>query len=209
MEPHATPHVTLVVVWDTPSAIECGAVFRVKVGVKCAVECGAAARRVEIRDEHGRSLAFGFVGDVPWAGTSGLYFAEVELRAPEKEGLHAWEACVADVVDVATGRTTHGAASTRFQVHAVPAPECVLKVVAVDARNGTPVPGARVVVHPYRAMTDARGVAEVRVPKGPYRLFVSGRDRFPFRSDGEISTDVTIRAELDEDFGPTDAELWS
>jgi hypothetical protein len=85
----------------------------------------------------------------------------------------------------------------------------LLKVIAVDARNGKPIPGAKVVVHPYRAMTDLHGVAEIRVPRGPYRLFVSSRDRFPFRSDGEIDADVTIRAELDEDLGPTDAELWS
>jgi len=38
---------------------------------------------------------------------------------------------------------------------------------------------------------------------------VSSRDRFPFRSDGEIAADVTIQAELDEDLGPSDAELWS
>jgi hypothetical protein len=209
METHATPHATLVVVWDAPSAIECGAAFRVKVGVKCALECGGAARRVEIRDEHARSLAHRYVGDAPLAGTSGLYFAEVELRAPENQGLHEWQACVAEVLDVASGRTTHAAANAPFQVRAVPAPECVLKVIAVDPRSGAPIPGAKVVVHPYRAMTDASGVAQIRVPKGPYRLFVSGRDRFPFRSDGEIGADVTIRAELDEDFGPSDAELWS
>ena len=92
----------------------------------------------------------------------------------------------------------------------MPAPECLLKVVAVDARNGTPIPGAKVVVHPYRSADgSADGVAELRVPNGPYRLFVSGRDRFPFRSDGEIDADVTIQAELDEDLGPSDAELWS
>jgi len=84
-----------------------------------------------------------------------------------------------------------------------------LKVIAVDARSRAPVPGAKVVVHPYHALTNAEGIAELRVPKGAYRLFVSGRDRFPFRSDGEIDSDVTIQAELDEDFGPSDAELWS
>jgi hypothetical protein len=202
-------HATRVVVWDAPSAIECGSIFHVRVGVKCAAECGGAAKRVEIRDESGRGLACGFVGDAPLPGTSGLFFADVELRAPESHGLYAWEACVADVVDVATGATTHSAASARFQVRAVPAPECLLKVIAVDARNGTPIPGAKVVVHPYRAMTDLHGVAQIRVPRGAYRLFVSGRDRFPFRSDGEIDADVTIRAELDEDLGPSDAELWS
>ena len=37
------PHATRIVVWDVPPAVECGAPFRVKVGVKCAAECGAAA----------------------------------------------------------------------------------------------------------------------------------------------------------------------
>jgi hypothetical protein len=164
---------------------------------------------VAIRDAEGRDVAACAVGDVPWPGTAALYFAEVELRAPAAQGLHAYEAALE--ADVTTGpeRAPHEAASARFQVRTVPAPECRVTVVAVDAASRTPVPGARVVVHPYRAVTDAQGVAELRVPKGAYRLFVSGRDYVPFRSDGEVSADVTIRAELDADRGPSDAELWS
>jgi hypothetical protein len=203
------PHATRIVVWDVPSAIECGAAFKLKVGVKCALDCGAAARRVEIRDEQGHSIAAATVGDVPLAGTSALCFAELELRAPAIEGLHAWEARVADVVDVTTGRVTHAAATAPVHVRAVPQAECLLRVIAVDARSRLPIPGAKVVIHPYRALTNAEGVAEFKVPKGMYRLFVTGRDRFPFRSDGEISADVTVQAELDEDLGPSDAELWS
>jgi hypothetical protein len=202
-------HTTRVVVWDVPTAVECGTRFRVKVGVKCAAECGAGPRHVEIRDEHGDAVGAGVVADVPSPGTSAVFAAEVELRAPRAEGLYGWEAGVADLFDIATGNATHTGASARFQVRAVRAPECLLKVVAVDARSGLPVPGAKVVVHPYHTLTNEDGVAELRVPKGAYRLFVSGRDRFPFRSDGEIDADVTIRAELDEDFGPSDAELWS
>ena len=202
-------HTTRVVVWDVPTAVECGTRFRVKVGVKCAAECGAGPRHVEIRDEHGDAVGSGVVGDVPSPGTSAVYVAEVELRAPRADGLYGWEAGVADVFDIATGDATHTAASSRFQVRAVRAPECLLKVIAVDARSRLPIPGAKVVVHPYHALTNEDGVAELRVPKGAYRLFVSGRDRFPFRSDGEIGADVTIQAELDEDLGPSDAELWS
>ena len=64
-------------------------------------------------------------------------------------------------------------------------------------------------MNPYHARTNLDGIAELKVPKGAYRLFVTGRDRFPFRVDGEIDGDLTIRAELDPDFGPSDAELWS
>jgi hypothetical protein len=201
-------HVTRIVVWDAPPAVECGAAFRVKVGVKCVAECRAAPWHVAIRDADGNNFASAQVGDAPWPGTSALYYADIELRAPETEGLHAMEATVPAIIDE-TGHETHAAASVPFNVRAVRAPECVLKVVAVDARSHMPIPGAKVVVHPYRALTDVDGVAEIRLPKGTYRLFVSGHERFPFRSDGEISGDLTITAELDDDFGPSDAELWS
>jgi hypothetical protein len=203
------PHATRIVVWDVPPAIECGAAFRLKVGVKCTEDCSAAARRVEICDAAGGRLAIAAVGDTPLPGTDALHFAELELRAPPTPGAHAWQARVAAAVAEAEDRPAHAAASAAFQVRAVPAPDCVLKVFAVDARSGVPVPGARVVVHPYRAMTNPEGIAELKVPKGAYRLFVSGRDRFPFRADGEVHADTTIRAELDLDLGPSDAELWS
>jgi hypothetical protein len=203
------PHATRIVVWDTPSAVECGAAFKLKIGVKCAEECGAGARRVEIRDEQGASVASAAVGETPLAGTAALHYAELELNAPAAEGLHAWDAHAAEVIDAATGRVTHAAASTVFRVRTVPPPDCLLRVIAVDARSRLPVPGAKVVVHPYHARTNLDGVAELRVPKGAYRLFVTGRDRFPFRADGELDGDVTIRAELDADFGPSDVELWS
>jgi hypothetical protein len=181
----------------------------VKVGVKCAADCSSAGRLVEVRDEAGHVVASGVVGDAAWPGTSALYYAELELRAPTVEGLHPREAFVVAAADDAGDCAAHDAASTRFQVRAARAPEYRLRVVAVDARTRAPVPGAKVVVHPYHALTNLDGVAELRVPKGAYRLFVSGRDRFPFRSDGEIDADITVQAELDEDFGPSDAELWS
>ncbi|MED5563079.1 MAG: hypothetical protein VYB16_01080, partial [Gemmatimonadota bacterium] len=96
-----------------------------------------------------------------------------------------------------------------FGVRVVPAPECLLMVVAIDMESQTPVQGAKVVVHPYKTVTDERGVAEVRVPKGEYRLFVSGKKYFPFRSDGEIKTDVTIKAELTVDRELSDADIWT
>lgn len=202
-------HATWLVVWDVPAAVERGARLRFKVGIKCAVECSAAARRVTIRDSVGRELTSAAVGNAPWPGTAALYCAEVELPAPATDGAHAWEAAVGEAAAATPSAAAHTAATLSFQVRVVPAPECVVTIVAVDAASRAPVRGARVVVHPYRAVTDAQGVAEVRVPKGAYRLFVSGRDYFPFRSDGEVRADVTIRAELAADRGPSDAELWS
>ncbi len=103
----------------------------------------------------------------------------------------------------------HTGGRARFGVRVVPAPACRVTVVALDAASRTPVEGARVVAHPYRAVTDERGMAELQVPAGEYRLFVSGRGCIPFRFDGAVTADTTIRAELEQDQELSDADIWS
>ena len=199
------PHSTRVVVWDAPSAIECGEQFSVTLGVKCSSECRPDGWAVEVRDHDGKKQATATLSDDPWPDTAALYYTQVDLSAPDTEGLYAWEAKAP-----ATGLgLPHAECIASFGVRVVPTPECLLTVLAIDVESQTPVRRAKVVVHPYTAFTDERGVAEVRVPKGEYRLFVSGRNYFPFRSDGEVKTDVTIRAELALDLGLSDADVWS
>ena len=103
----------------------------------------------------------------------------------------------------------HTRGRARFGVRVVPAPECRVTVVALDAASRTPVEGARVVAHPYRAVTDERGTAELQVPAGEYRLFVSGRGCIPFRFDGAVTADTTIRADLEQDQELSEADIWS
>ncbi len=199
------PHTTRVVVWDVPSTIESGEKFSVKLGVKCSSECRPDGWTVEVRDQDGKERATATLRGEPWPGTSALYYAEVELSAPDTEGLYTWEAkAPGDGLDL-----PHAEAVALFGVRVVPAPECLLTVLAIDAESQTPVQGAKVVVHPYKTFTDERGVAEVRVPKGEYRLFVSGKNYFPFRSDGEMKADVTITAELAVDRELSDADIWT
>ena len=199
------PHGTRVIVWDAPSAIECGEKFTVKLGVKCSSECRPDGWAVEVRDHDGTTRATATLSDEPWPGTAALFYTEVDLSAPDTEGLYAWEAKTpAGGPDI-----QHAECVARFSVRVVPTPECLLTIVAIDLESQTPVNGAKVVVHPYTAFTDERGVAEVRVPKGEYRLFVSGKNYFPFRSDGEMKTDVTIRAELAVDRELSDADVWT
>jgi hypothetical protein len=199
------PHSTRVVVWDTPSAIECGKKFNIKFGVKCSSGCRSDGWGLEVRDHDGKKLASAAFSDDAWPDTAALYYAEVDLTAPDTEGLYRWEA----KAPTASLDIPHAEGIASFNVRVVPTPECVLTVEAIDMESQTPIQGAKVVVHPYRAFTDERGVAEVKVPTGEYRLFVSGKNYFPFRSDGEVKTDVTIRAELDLDLGLSDADVWS
>ena len=198
-------HDTRVVVWDAPSTIECGETFSVKLGVKCSSECRTEGWTVEVRDHDGKKRASATTSGEPWPDTAGLHYAEVELSAPDTEGLYTWEArAPVDALEI-----PHVEGVARFGVRAVPAPERILTVVAIDMESQNPVEGAKVVVHPYKTLTDERGVAELRVLEGEYRLFVSGKKYFPFRSDCDIKTDVTIRAELAVDRELSDADIWS
>lgn len=202
-------HPRSVVVWDVPSAIECGRPFVIRLGVKCSAACRPTSWPIEVRDADGQTRATAALGDALWPGTAALYYADVELTAPAEVGLFGWEAIAPALAAEATDAEGHAQASAAFSVRAVPPPECRLTVIAIDRSRQEPVRDAKVVVHPYHARTDANGVAELDLPRGQYRLFVSGKDFFPFRSDGELTANLTIRAELDLDLGPTDAETWS
>ena len=198
------PHDTSVVVWGAPPAIECREKFSIKIGVKCSSECKPDSWTVEVRDEDGEEQGTGTVAGEQWPGTSALYYTEIELSAPDTEGRHAWEAKVA-VDDLAI---PHTECISTFSVRVVPTPECLLTVEAIDKASRDPVEGARVVIHPYETLTDENGVAELRIPKGAYQLFVSGKKHFPFRIDGDIKKDVRISAELTLDLELSDADVW-
>jgi hypothetical protein len=180
-----TPHTTSVVVWDVPSAIVVGERFRIKVGIKCSNECHLTNTDFGIYDDEGAQIATGTLSDERWPGTTGLYVAEVELHAPAGEGLYTWSV-----------KGQHAEGSSSFGVRVVSRPDCLVRVEAIDKITRTPISGARVVMHPYKAVSDDRGVAEVRVAKGAYTLFVSQTGYLTFGLPVEVQADVTATAEL-------------
>jgi hypothetical protein len=195
------PHTAQVVAWDIPSAIVGGERFAIKVGIKCAHECNLTNGEFEVFDHEGAPVATGTLRGDRWPGTTALHFAEAELAAPEAEGLYTWSVKGPS----AAFRTSlegeaalaHARGSVSFGVRVVAQPECLVTVEAVDRESQIPVAGARVVMHPYKAVTDERGVAEVRVAKGSYRLFVSQMKYVTFGVPLDVTADVTTRAELD------------
>lgn len=216
------------VVWDVPPAVRCGETFVLRAGLKCDANCRPRDWALEIRDHDGTELATALVANEAWPGTTALYFAEFEMEAPDTVGQFKWRVFAAAVgsnpspaadrapatpnkesADSRPAAVEHAETSVDFNLRTVPQADCRLTVVAIDREAQAPVSGLKVVVHPYRAMTDQSGVAELELPKGKYRLFVSGKNFFPYRIDTELTEDLTIRAELDVDRGPSDAELWS
>jgi hypothetical protein len=153
-----------------------------KVGIKFADDDESANGDFGVYDHEGALVATGSVSDDVWPGTTGLYFSEVELSAPRTEGLYTW--------------SVRGSSSTTFGIRVVAEPECLVRIEAVDEANQAPLGGARVVMHPYRAVTDDRGVAELRVAKGSYTLFVSQTRYVTFGLPVEVTAHMTAKAEL-------------
>ncbi len=193
-------HAVSVVAWDIPSAIVVGEKFRMKVGIKCADECDLANTDFGIFDERGTPVATGTLPVERWPGTTGLHVAEVELEAPAAEGLHTWSVKGPSTTLGASpgtdGEVTHAEESVNFGVRVVANPEYLVTVETVDGIDQTPLSGARVVMHPYRAVTDEHGIARVRVAKGAYKLFVSQTRYVTLGLPVEVDADMTARAEL-------------
>ena len=193
-----TPRMASVVVWDIPPAIVAGERFRMKVGTKCSPgssapdDCRLPELNFGVFNHKGSQIAAGALPTDRWPGTTGLFAAEIELEAPAAEGLYTWS--------VRFPRTDAGvrhAGSASFGVRVVSHPEYLVTVETVDKVTQAPLKGARVVLPPYRAVTDERGVAEVRVAKGAYKLFVSQTQYLTFALPVEVTADIVARAELD------------
>ena len=188
-------HAVQLTAWDVPSATVAGERFRFSVGVRCPAGCNLGGRELSIFDQDGARAGTVKLGRDICPGTEALYFAEVDATAPLTAGSHRWEA------KVSGGDTElqHAPGSLPVVVRVVNPPDCEVTVRAVDRETQAPIQGARVVMHPYRAVTDEYGMARVRVARGPYDILVSGSRYLPVSTSVEVTTDMTTRAELDAD----------
>jgi len=188
-----TPHTTRVLAWDIPPTVVAGNTFKIKVGIKCSSECVFADKAFAVYDHNGAEVARGALSDAIWPGTTGLYFAELELDAPSSADLYQWTV-------KSTGKDferPHVDGAAEFSFRVVSAPECLVTVEAVDKATQEPLADARVALHPYQAVTDERGFAEIRVAKGAYDLFVAKARYLTLGLPVEVTADMMARAELD------------
>jgi hypothetical protein len=188
-------HAVELTVWDVPPTTVAGERFAVSVGARCSAGCDLGGRELSIFDQKGSRAGTVKLSHDVWRGTEALYFAKVEVRAPLEAGSHQWEAKIAGW----KAGLTHAAGSFTLTVRVVPFPDCEVTVRAVDREKQTPIAGARVVMHPYRAVTDDNGIAKVRVARGQYDILVSGARYLPACVSLEVTADMITSAELDAD----------
>jgi hypothetical protein len=199
-----TSHATSVEVWDVPSPIGLGDEFKIKVGVKCSSDCVLAGQKIEIYDHEGVEVATGTLGDDPLPDTTALYWAEVEIEAPDVEGRPRWTIKFPQP-DL---ELPHEEASCLFTFVTARHPEHVVTVEVVDKDTKTPTANARVRLRPrvyrgstYLAHTGEDGVARLNVPRGVYQLYVWGEQYEKMLPSVEVESDLTVEAELSQPLG--------
>ena len=199
-EVEVTPdeHTVELTVWDVPPTTIAGERFAVSAGVRCSAGCDLGGRELSIFDQNGSRAGTVKLGHDVWPGTEALYFAELEARAPHEAGSHQWEAKIAGW----EAELPHAAGSFPMIVRVVPSPDCEVTVRAVDREQQTPIAGARVVMHPYRTVTDDNGTARVRVARGQYDILVSRTQYLPACVSVEVTADMMTSAELDAEMSP-------
>jgi hypothetical protein len=189
------PHASELTIWDVPPTIAAGERFRFKVGVRCSAGCCLAGQALSIVDQDGAQVGAANLGHDVWPGTDTLYVAEVEAEAPPAVATHRWEVKTA----VPDSDLPHAAGSLAMAVRVVDPPDCEITVEAFDREQQAPIKGARVVMHPYRALTDENGIAKVRVTRGQYDILVSASKYLPVSTTVDVAADMITRAELDMD----------
>jgi len=185
-------HKTSVSFIKTPPVATIGGTAQAVLGVKCLCGCGLAGLRLAVRNEETGEALSATLGPDPWPGTQGVYYAALDLPAGSAPTIATWVASV----ELEGLAAPHEGPTATVKLRCEPAPEHTLRVEVTDQKKGTPVKGATVMVHPFRARTDENGVALLGVPSGEHALYVSGYQYFPFRDTVRVDGDATIKVSL-------------
>jgi len=185
-------HVTSLAVWSVASPIAIDHPFRIQVGATCSAGCNLSGKEIHILDETGASVAHATLGATPWEGTRALYWTDVDLVAPAKEGSTSRSITFAPT----ELRLPHGNASARFGFETVKPPRYSVAVKVVQRDAGTPIEDAQIRLGVYFAYSDSNGVAKVAMPEGTYSLDVLKTGYEAPSRVLDVSDDVTVEVEV-------------
>ncbi len=197
-------HGTSLATWGIPQRVTIGERFRVKVGAKCSVGCEIHGSEVAIHDETGERIASARLGETPWPGTSALYWVELELAVPEREGISSWSARFAPT----ELEVPHDDASANLSVVATRPPEHQLTIRVADRSTGESLEDARVLAVPYRGVTDANGQARLGLPAGTFQLVVRKVGYIEQTCSVDVAGNMTVDIEIEPEPEKNELDDW-
>ena len=182
-------HEISLAVWDLTSPVVIGRRPTLKVGLSCTSGCNLWNTTVEVYNEAGQRIGSGRLGSEPWQETVALYWAEVDLVAPEHEGDMSLHVRV-------TPTPPHADAMSTVTFVVSRPPEHFVTLHAVDKTTGAPLAGVALRLGRFRTVSNDEGIAHVEVPSGSYDVgtWKNGYEVLSRRVD--IAGDTSLQLEL-------------
>ena len=182
-------HEISLAVWDLTSPVVVGRRPTLKIGVSCTAACDLSGTAVDVYNDAGERIGTGRLGSAPWPATAALYWAEVDLVAPEREG---------DVsLDIrATPTLPHVDATSALTFVVSRRPEYRVTLHVIDKTSGAPLTGVELRLGRFRMATDTEGTAHVEVPGGSYEVGTWKNGYEMLTRTLDITRDMTLHLEL-------------
>lgn len=184
------PHETSLAVWDLASPVVAGRRATLKVGIACRSGCDLTGTRIDIYNETGTKVGGGTLGAVPWPATTALYWAELDVAAPEAQGDHAWS------FHTSAPKPPHGHATSIVRFVAVRPPEHRVTVEVIEKDSGVPLTGVELRLGRFRAATNEAGIAHVELPGGTYEVCAWKIGYDMLSTTAHVAADTTIHLEV-------------
>jgi hypothetical protein len=183
-------HLISVYVWGVPIPVNRGERFKLYAGAACSAGCSLAGLPLKI--ESGQGGQYAVLGTEILSQTKATYWAEIELQAPDDEGVHQWKVDAAPLESELPHETEPAALGFRTAAR----PEYDITIEVSDSRDKTPLEGAYVMLGLYRGESDSRGICRLKAPAGRQRLFVNIRDYLAYEEEIEITDSTSLSAGL-------------
>ena len=162
------------------------------LGPRALPDAISRAKRSRSATKPARALRAGSSVKPRWREPRALYWTEVDLVAPAREGATSRSIRFAPT----ELQLPHGAASARFGFETVKPPQYSVAVKVVEKDAGTPVEDAQVRLGVYFAYSDPNGLARVAIPQGTYSLDVLKTGYEAPSRVLEVNDDVTVEVEV-------------
>src|SRR5205085_7211748 len=123
----------------------------------------------------------------PWRDTTALYWAELDVAAPESEGDHSWR------LQATPPEPLHGPATSIVRVVVSKPPQHRVTLEVIEKGRGVPLAGVELRVGRFRGATNEAGIAYVEVPSDTYDVcaWKIGYDLLSITA--RVAGDTTIR----------------
>ena len=191
-------HRTSLAVWDVTSPVVARCTASLKAGIACSCGCSFAGTPLDVYNESGVRVGGAVAGAEPWSGTQALYWASIDVTAPDVEGDHIWTVRGGAPTVPHEGRTAppHEPATFTHRFVVSRGGEHGVTVAVVERGSGAPIPGVELRMGMFKATTSDAGTALLHVPRGTYDV-VAWKIGYDVQSQpAHVGADCLVQLEL-------------